>query len=112
MTRRQVVTWFLAGLPIALVGYAFLFFYIPNSEGYQAAVIAIRASPDVRLRVGEVDEVGRSPFGLFREQFAGSQRRVILALRVRGDRGESRIRIWMIKRDQNWAVERLEFRDP
>jgi hypothetical protein len=112
MTRRQLATWFLAGLPIALTGYAFFYFYIPNSEGYQAAVVAVRASPDVRSRVGEVQEVRRSPFGLFREQFAGSQRRVVLSLSVRGDRGESRIRIWMIERDKNWAVERLEFRDP
>lgn len=112
MTRRQLVTWFLAGLPIALLGYAYFYFYIPNSEGYQAAVVAVRESPDARSRVGAVQEVGRSPFGLFREQFAGSQRRVVLSLSVRGDSVGTGIRIWMVKRDKKWAVERLELRDP
>jgi hypothetical protein len=94
------------------MGYAFFFLYIPNSEGYMAAVSAVRALPDVRSRVGEVREVGRSPFGLFREQFAGSQRRVVLSLNVRGDRGKSTIRIWMIKRDHEWTVDQMEFLDP
>ena len=112
MTPRRIANWFLAGLPIALMGYTFLFFYIPNSEGYKAAVIAVRVSPDVQSRLGEVQDVGRSPFGLFREQFAGSQRRVVLSLNVRGDRGETRIRIWMIMRDNEWTIDHLEFSDP
>ncbi len=112
MTRRQVLTGFLTGLPIVLMGYVFFFFYIPRSEGFEAAAIAVRELPDVRSRVGEVQEVGRSPFGLFKENFAGSQRRVVLSLFIRGDRGKAKIRIWMIKRERKWAVEYWEFRDP
>lgn len=111
MKRRQFVNWLLAGVPIALVGYMLVYLYIPNSEGFEAAEHAVRQLPDVRLRVGEVREVRVAPFGPFRERFVGSQRHVLLSLQVRGDRGEARIRIWMIRRDKVWTIDSWEFRD-
>jgi hypothetical protein len=105
MSRRKVLTWFLAGLPIALIGCIFFYVYIPNSAGFEAAAIAVRELPDVRSRVGEVQNVRVLPFRPFRERFVGSQRHVLLSLAVRGDRGEIKIRIRMIRRHNQWDID-------
>lgn len=102
---RWLRTWLLAGLPVAALGFGYCTLYIPNSAGFQAASAAVAKIPDVQARVGKVQGIEVLPFQPFRERFVGSERFVLLSLRVRGDAGEMKMRINLASRDGQWKVE-------
>ena len=111
MNPRRVFEWFLAGVPIALIGMAAFYVYIPNSAGFEAAEHAVGDLPAIRSRVGTVEDIRVLPFRPFRESFSGSQRDVLLSLGVRGNQGEVKIRIRMINEDNAWKIDYWYFLD-
>jgi hypothetical protein len=104
--RWKVFRGYLIALPIVLAIGALLYYvYIPNSAGFEAARSVVTDLPDVRSRVGQVQRVTVLPFRPFRERFVGSDRFVLLSLGVRGDRGQIKVRIRMVRSNDKWRVD-------
>jgi hypothetical protein len=106
---KKVLRGYLIALPIVLViGVLLYYVYIPNSAGFDAARSAVADLPGVRSQVGQVQQVTVLPFRAFRERFVGSQRMVLLSLGVRGDGGQMKVRIRMVRSDDRWRVDYWE----
>jgi hypothetical protein len=106
LNRRKTLRGSLLALPtVIVIGALFYYVYIPNSAGFDAARVAVTDHAGVQSQIGHVQQVTVLPFRPFRVRFVGSEQIVLLSLGVRGDRGEMKVRIRMVRSNDRWRVD-------
>jgi hypothetical protein len=78
--------------------------YGANSEAYRFAQSWIGQSEAVKAAVGDVKDYRLSPWGGFREHFAGGNTRAWLDIQVTGSKGSITVRLELLKADSVWTV--------
>lgn len=96
--------WAIAAVAACAIFYLGLYFWGAHSEGYRFLEDAIRSSPAIQQRVGDVQSVRLSFFGGYRERFVDSNIRTTMVLNVTGSRAAVAVQASATKTDGKWAV--------
>jgi len=99
--RRRWVPVVIAACVAFYVG---LYFWGMHSEGYQFLDQAIRKSPAIQQRVGDVQNVRMSFLGGYRERFVGSNKSTTMTLVVVGSKGTVTVKAAAKKANGTWSV--------
>ena len=95
-------------LPVALAGcvvfYVGIYFLGAQSDGYKFLDQTIRSAPNIRERVGNVQNVRLSFFGGYRDKTVGSKEWLTMTLNVRGQKGAATVVADAKKVDGAWSV--------
>jgi Cytochrome oxidase complex assembly protein 1 len=75
-----------------------------SSDGYQFLDQAIRRSPQIQARLGEVEAVQVSYLGEYRQKAVGADRWLTITLNVTGRKGSATIRASAKKIGGAWSV--------
>lgn len=94
----------IAALVAAFLLYLAIYAYGSNSEAFRFSQSWLEQSEQVRAAVGENRHYRLSPWGGFRQNFAGDDKRVWLDLRVSGDKGAITFRLELSKVNGSWTV--------
>jgi len=75
-----------------------------SSDGYRFLNLAVRHSPQIQARLGDIEEVGLSYFGTLRLRAVGADRWVTMTLNVTGQRGSATVEASARKTGDTWIV--------
>ena len=95
------------GLVIVILGallYVGIYIYGANSEAYRFSQSWLGQSEAVKAAVGDIRGYRLSPWGGFREHFAGDKTRAWLDIQVTGSKGSITVRLELLKTDSKWTV--------
>jgi hypothetical protein len=84
--------------------YVGLYFWGAHSDAYGFVVPAVRGSPVIQERVGDVQDVQLKFLGGFREKFVGSNKWATMLLVVTGPRGSVTVKVAVQKLNEKWTV--------
>ena len=84
--------------------YVGIYIYGSNSQAYDFSKTWLSQSESVRAAVGEIKSYRLSPWGGFREHFAGDKTRASLDIQVTGSRGLITVHLDLLKSDSVWIV--------
>lgn len=95
------------GLVVVAAGcllYLGTYIYVANSEAFRFSQSWLEQSQSVKTAVGDDRSYRLSPWGGFREHFAGNRTKAWLDIRVTGTRGSITVRLELLKTDDIWTV--------
>lgn len=81
-----------------------LYVWGAHSEGYEFLEQAVRKSPSIQQRVGNVQTVRLSIFGGYHDKTVGSKEWMTMTLHVTGSRGAATVTAAAKKVDDVWSV--------
>jgi len=96
--------WILAAVSFVIVMWAAAVYWGSHSEGFQFVEGKVRASREIRSRVGNVRKVTLPVFGLYREKFVGSDKWAEMMVDVEGDRDTLRVQTALQKKNGVWTI--------
>ncbi len=97
-------TWVILIACLCVLLYVGLRISALSSDGYKYLDETIRRAPQVRARVGEIEEVRLSYIGTVRLKAVGSNRWVTMTFNVTGNRGAATIEASAKKLGGSWSV--------
>lgn len=99
---RGAVFWTLA----AVVIYVIFHLWLPYSEGFKFIEQAVKNSPQVQARVGEVHKVTPMALGPHRFRYSNADQVVSLEVSVSGSRQSIGLNVEASKTNGVWAIVR------
>jgi len=100
----RLVKWVGVAIILGVAVYIGVYFYASQSEVYRFAQVWLRQSESLKSAVGEIQKTRVSPWGGYRERFAGSDRRVWLVVEVTGSKDTANVKLALRKDGQAWHV--------
>jgi hypothetical protein len=94
-------------VPLVVVACIFsigLHFYNAHGEAYEFANAAIRKSPVIQRRVGNVQEVRLGILERYKEKYVGTNKFAFMTLRVVGSSGSARVEITSKRVNSVWTI--------
>lgn len=102
--KRFLRRWALPIIVACVALYGGLYFWGAHSEAYRFLAQAVRTSPEVQQRVGDVRSVTLSPIGGYSEKFVGSHDWAAMTLDVVGTKGNVTVKADAQKANGSWEV--------
>lgn len=96
--------WIGVAVILGIALYICLYVYASHSEAYRFSQEWLRRSEPLKAAVGEIEKMHLSPWGGYRERFAGSQRRVLLVVEVTGSKHTVDVKLALRKDGETWHV--------
>lgn len=96
----------LLAVTAGVIFYVGLYVWGAHSEGYRFIDGAIRASPEIHERVGDIKRVRLSFFGGYRERFIDSDIRTAMVVSVVGSKGAVDVHASATKIEGRWRISK------
>jgi hypothetical protein len=108
---RQHKRWVSLAVILGVAMWAIAVFWGSQSEGFHFVEGKIRASQEIRSRVGIVQKITLPVFGKYREKFVGSDKWVWMTVDVAGDKGTVTLRTALQKENNIWKITQSSIGD-